>query len=84
MTTNLDTRDVKQYCYSAEWKTGKPTEPGWYWARAQVGIYVFHLKKSEDGRLYFDSPGSWWNATMEEYKITHWIGPMTQPDFYER
>lgn len=82
MTTNLDTRDVKQYCYSAEWKTGKPTGPGWYWAKTDNGIYMFNLQKSATG-LYFESVGMWWDAGMNEYKITHWIGPLPEPKFEE-
>lgn len=83
MTTNLDVRDVKQYCYNAEWTTQTPTEPGWYWAKTDSGIYMFNLQKSITGGLYFESIGEWWDAAMEEYKIAHWLGPLPEPRFEE-
>lgn len=65
-----------------EWTTEAPTEHGWYWAKTKFGVYMFYLAESL-GELYFESIGEEWNAAMEEYKITHWLGPLPEPRFEE-
>lgn len=76
MTTNLDVRDIKQYCYNAEWTTQTPTKPGWYWGRNVSGLCLIRVTQDKE-YLYFE------NVSDSRYKITHWLGPLPEPRFEE-
>lgn len=78
-----DMDDEKEHeCFAGMWSTTPPTEPGWYWTKTCRGAYLFNIEKSV-GVLYFESVGMWWDEAMEEYKITHWLGPLPVPEMPE-
>ena len=31
-------------------------------------------------RMYFESANMRWDEGMDEYKVTHWLGPLPVPD----
>jgi hypothetical protein len=64
------------------WTTTPPTEPGWYWVKCDTGavsVYLVNLANSVMG-LYFESLGESWEYIMEDWKITHWLGPLPPPE----
>jgi hypothetical protein len=77
MTTNLDLRDRKEYCYSGEWTTTPPTVEGYYWASPSLrGAEVGIVSVVEDmGTL--EIHGDEWNNPLSA--VTWWLGPLPVP-----
>lgn len=61
------------------WTTSVPTSPGWYWVYGKDGIYMLNVRLGVLG-LYIESIGQDILYAIEEYGITHWLGPLPEPD----
>lgn len=73
-----------------KWTTDNPTQPGWYWMRAESGTFfmggipaqVVRVRRSRDSEELTFIPRGWTTMTVEvEYaRGIEWAGPIPIPD----
>lgn len=66
--TGHDGGGEEMYCFW--WETEPPTEPGWYWVKEIINGEVARSVK-------------WFTYSPNDSKITHWLGPLPEPELPE-
>lgn len=64
--------------FAPSWATERPIKPGWYWVYDGENVFMAMWDIQFEGY-----PGKWTNKdTWEDFdnKITHWIGPLPEPE----
>lgn len=61
------------------WRTKPPTEPGTYWVKNDAAVFSVCIADSYTGLSVFLTH-YWLHEFIEEYKPTHWLGPLPIPE----
>jgi len=59
-----------------EWTTEPPTKEGWYWFRNEWPQPFCAWVSVNNNEMQVGQVGAQWDIS----KITHWLGPLTEPE----